>query len=177
MSAWYRPWPSRRGDSSARGHRKTRGRIKRAVNQCTPAQGPTEMKHPPAEPLEARGLGSVPRFDSLSTRSVAEPGATINRCQFRYAHRQTEPDAVITSSPDPPVARTSPTDTHSTRITYAGERPCMSSLTRIRYSARRHCRRCRQRPARRCRGARLPVRHCGLPAARRCLRYGRRPDS
>lgn len=56
------------------GIEKTRGRIKRAVNQCTPAQGPTEMKHPPAEPLEARGLGPFPDSTRSQLGALPTPG-------------------------------------------------------------------------------------------------------
>lgn len=67
------------------------------------------LARPQASPLRLRA-----RHEHLSTRSRGGGGSTINRCQFRYAHRQTEPDAVITSSPDPPL-RALPLPTHASR--------------------------------------------------------------
>ena len=49
------------------------------------------------------------RHEHLSNRSRSGGGSTMNRCHIRCEHRLTEPDAVITSSPDP--VRPSPTGT------------------------------------------------------------------
>lgn len=38
------------------------------------------MQQQPGEAHEVPGSRSAPRFNPRSTRSVAEPGATINRC-------------------------------------------------------------------------------------------------
>ena len=69
------------------------------------------MKQPPGAAHEVPGLRSAPRFNPRSTRSVAEPGATMNRCYDANAPERAQVstvgygDSVVTR---PPTVRASP---------------------------------------------------------------------
>ena len=86
------------------------------------------LARPQASPLRLRA-----HHEHLSTRSRGGGGSTINRCHFRYARRQTEPDAVITSSPDPVRAPYRHPTAHASRTQENAHARAL--LTQTRYSA------------------------------------------